>query len=141
MIEFYFKYKFIIVPTLVWFGIQMFKVLYKYNKTKRWDWRRLLGAGGMPSSHSAIVTCVAAMIGKYLGVESPIFALGLVLSLVVMYDAAGVRRTVGKQSKVLNEIIKDQKKTNAEKLQEMTGHTPFQVIVGALIGLLAGLIG
>ena len=95
----------------------------------------------MPSSHSAIVTCVAAMIGKYFGVESPIFALGLVLSLVVMYDAAGVRRTVGKQSKVLNEIIKDQKKTNAEKLQEMTGHTPFQVIVGALIGLLAGLIG
>ena len=134
------QFKFILVPLLMWIGIQLFKVIYEYFETKKWNWERLLGAGGMPSSHSAVVTSLATLIGKYQGVQSSIFALSAIFALVTMYDAAGVRRAVGKQARVLNQILNDQQKTGAEKLQEMTGHTPFQVLTGALIGLIGGLI-
>lgn len=140
MIEFFFKYKYIIVPALVWSGIQLFKVLYKRRTEKVWDFSRFWGAGGMPSSHSAIVTCITTMIGKNFGVDSPLFAVCLVFALIVMYDATGVRRAVGKQAHVINNILKNQKLTNYEKLQEMTGHTPVQVVVGAFIGFLAGIL-
>lgn len=99
-----------------------------------------MGAGGMPSSHSAIVVCLTIMIGKQEGFQSPIFALSSIFALVTMYDAAGVRRAVGKQAMILNNIIKNQKLTNAEKLQEMTGHTPIQVLTGAILGLIIGAI-
>ena len=97
----------------------------------------------MPSSHSAVVTNLATMIGKSEGLDSSIFALSLIFALVVMYDAAGVRRAAGKQAKVLNKIIETPGLTNVqvqEKLLEALGHTPFQVIVGAAIGIVVGLI-
>ncbi len=139
MIEFFLRYKYIIVPTLVWIGIQLFKVIYKRATEKVWDFTRFWGAGGMPSSHSAIVTCITTMIGKNLGIDSPMFAVCLAFASIVMYDATGVRRAVGKQAHVINNILKNQKLTNYEKLQEMTGHTPVQVVVGAFIGILAGI--
>jgi acid phosphatase family membrane protein YuiD len=138
--NFYDQYKFLIVPIILWCGIQLFKVIYSYQKTKRIDIRRFLGAGGMPSSHSAVVVSVSTMIGKYVGINTPLFALSAIIAFITMYDAAGVRRAVGKQARVLNDILQNQKTTNAEKLQEMTGHTPIQVTAGALIGLVAGLI-
>ena len=133
-------YKYILIPSIVWLGVQIFKVLYMYYETKKWDWSRLFGNGGMPSAHSAVVTCLATMIGKGEGITTPEFAISLFLSLIVMNDAAGLRKNVGKQAKVLNTIITDNDKTGAEKLQEMTGHTLIQVLVGATIGIIIGLI-
>lgn len=135
--------KYIIVPLLIWFCIQLFKLIYDLVKTKKFNFKRILGAGGMPSSHSAVVTNLATMIGKSEGLDSSIFALSLIFALVVMYDAAGVRRAAGKQAKVLNKIIETPGLTNVqvqEKLIEALGHTPFQVIVGAAIGIVVGLI-
>lgn len=135
--------KYIIIPILLWFGIQLFKLIYDLYTTKQFNFKRILGAGGMPSSHSAVVTSLATLIGKNVGVSSPIFALALIFAFVVMYDACGVRRAAGKQAKVLNEIVNTPGLTNVqvqEKLQEALGHTPTQVFVGALIGLIAGAI-
>lgn len=97
----------------------------------------------MPSSHSAIVTCISTMIGKTEGINSKIFALSIIFASVVMYDAAGVRRAAGKQAKLLNKLIETPGLTNIqvqERLVEVLGHTPTQVIVGAIIGILVGLI-
>jgi len=97
----------------------------------------------MPSSHSAVVTSIATLIGKYHGVDSAIFGLALMFAFVVMYDACGVRRAAGKQAKVLNEIVNTPGLSGVEiqgKLQEALGHTPVQVFVGALIGIIAGLV-
>ena len=140
MINFFFKYEFLIVPFCTWLGIQLFKVIYDRFETKQWHWKRLVGTGGMPSSHSAVVVSLSTLIGKKFGIDSPFFAMSWIFSIIVMYDAAGVRRAVGEQAKVLNNIMTEKNMTGSEKLQEMTGHTPFQVLVGALIGFLTGII-
>lgn len=135
--------KYIYVPMILWFLIQTFKVLHDLYKTKKFNFRRILGAGGMPSSHSAVVVSISTLIGKNYGVDSAIFALSLIFALVVMYDACGVRRAAGKQAKLLNEIVNTPGLSSIEvkgKLQEALGHTPVQVFVGALIGLIAGLV-
>jgi len=135
--------KYVYVPIILWACIQTFKVLYDLATTKKFNFKRILGAGGMPSSHSAVVTSIATLIGKYQGVDSAIFGLALMFALVVMYDACGVRRAAGKQAKVLNEIVNTPGLTGVEiqgKLQEALGHTPVQVFVGAAIGIIAGLI-
>lgn len=135
--------KYIYVPIILWFCIQSFKLIYDLCTTKKINFKRIIGAGGMPSSHSAIVIALATLIGKNLGVDSPIFAVTLIFAFIVMYDACGVRRAAGKQAKVLNEIVNTRGLSNLqvqEKLQEALGHTPIQVFVGALIGLIAGLI-
>ena len=143
MASFFWQYEYIIVPMAVWIGIQSFKVLYELVKTKKFNFKRILGAGGMPSSHSAVVTSIATMIGKDYGTNSAIFALALIFAFVVMYDAAGVRRAAGKQAKLLNKIVNTPGLSNVEvgeKLVEVLGHTPVQVFVGAVIGVIAGLI-
>lgn len=97
----------------------------------------------MPSSHSAVVTGLATMIGKSQGIDSPIFALSVVFAFVVMYDAAGIRRAAGKQAKLLNKIIETPGLSGvqvSEKLVEVLGHTPTQVVVGAVIGIIVGII-
>lgn len=135
--------KYIYVPILLWVGIQTFKLIYDLVTTKKFNFKRILGAGGMPSSHSAVVTSITTLIGKYQGVDTSLFALSLIVALVVMYDACGVRRAAGKQASLLNKIIETPGLTRVEvteKLQEVLGHTPIQVFVGALIGIIAGLI-
>lgn len=135
--------KYIYIPMLLWFFIQVFKVIHDLYKTKKFNFKRILGAGGMPSSHSAVVVSISTLIGKNYGVDSAIFALSLMFALVVMYDACGVRRAAGKQAKLLNEIVNTPGLSSVEvkgKLQEALGHTPVQVFVGALIGLIAGLV-
>ena len=135
--------KYVYIPFLLFFGIQTFKVIYDLVTTHKFNFKRILGAGGMPSSHSAVVVGLATLIGKYEGVGSSIFAVSLVLAFVVMYDAAGVRRAAGKQAKLLNKLIETPGLSTGEvqeKLVEVLGHTPLQVIVGALIGLGVGLI-
>lgn len=135
--------KYIYVPFLLWFFIQVFKVIYDLVTTKKFNFKRIMGAGGMPSSHSAVVVGLATLIGKDVGVDTPIFALSLILAFVVMYDAAGVRRAAGKQAALLNKIIETPGLTGmqvSERLVEVLGHTPTQVIVGALIGFIAGMV-
>ena len=141
--QFFTQYKYLIVPVGVWFSIQTFKVIWDLVTTHKFNFKRILGAGGMPSSHSAIVTSIAAMIAKTEGINSKLFALSVVLACVVMYDAAGVRRAAGKQAKLLNKIVETPGLSNIqvqEKLVEVLGHTPTQVFVGALIGIIVGFL-
>ncbi len=141
--EFWEQYRYLITPFAVWFGIQLFKLIWDLVETKKFNFKRILGAGGMPSSHSAVVTSLTTMVGRAYGIESPIFAIAVVFSIVVMYDAAGVRRAAGKQAELLNKIVETPGLTGVEvsgKLVEVLGHTPKQVFVGALIGIIVGLI-
>ena len=135
--------KYLYIPFFLWFGIQLFKLIYYLIKTKKFNFKRIMGAGGMPSSHSAVVTGLATLIGKNEGVNTPIFAIAVIVAFVVMYDACGVRRAAGKQAALLNKLVETPGLTGvqvSERLVEVLGHTPTQVFVGALIGLLVGLI-
>ena len=141
--EFWEQYRYLITPFAVWFGIQLFKLIWDLVETKKFNFKRILGAGGMPSSHSAVVTSLTTMIGRTYGITSPLFAMAVVFSIVVMYDAAGVRRAAGKQAELLNKIVETPGLTGVEvsgKLVEVLGHTRKQVFVGALIGIIVGLI-
>ena len=134
--------KYLYVPFLLWLCIQIFKVIYDLVTTKKFNFKRIIGAGGMPSSHSAVVTCLATLVGKAEGTDSIMFAMATIFALVVMYDAAGVRRAAGKQAHLLNKIIETPGLTGVEvqeRLVEVLGHTPLQVIVGATIGIVVGI--
>lgn len=97
----------------------------------------------MPSSHSSFVSCMSTMIGLKYGFSSDLFAVAVVVSLIIMYDASGVRQAVGKQATILNQLIEDwqkKKEIKQEKLKELMGHTPKQVFFGGLLGIIIGLI-
>ena len=135
--------KYIYVPLILWFAIQLFKLIYDLVTTKQFNFKRIMGAGGMPSSHSAVVTCLATLIGKSEGVDTPIFAVSVIFAMIVMYDAAGVRRAAGKQAHLLNKIVETPGLSGMEvqeRLVEVLGHTPLQVLVGATIGILVGML-
>lgn len=135
--------KYLYIPFLVWLCIQIFKVIYDLITTKKFNFKRIMGAGGMPSSHSAVVTCLSTLIGKNEGVDSPIFAVSVIFAMIVMYDAAGVRRAAGKQAHLLNKIVETPGLSGMEvqeRLVEVLGHTPLQVLVGAIIGIAVGLL-
>ncbi len=138
-----FTNKCIYVPLLLWFCIQAFKVITDLIINKKLNIKRIIGAGGMPSSHSAVVCSLAALIGREYGFNSGVFAISLVMACVVMYDAAGVRRASGKQARILNKILDTPGMSTVEvqeKLIEALGHTPIQVFVGAAIGIVIGLL-
>lgn len=138
-----FNNKFLCVPFCVWFAIQIVKFITDWIVNKKPNFKRLVGAGGMPSSHSAVVATLTTLIGQEYGVESGIFAMSCVFSAIVMYDAAGVRRAAGKQATLLNKLVENAANSGivvSEKLVEVLGHTPLQVLVGAIIGVLVGLL-
>ena len=138
-----FHNKYILVPIAVWFCIQLYKLIYDLIATKKFNFKRIIGAGGMPSSHSGVVVTIAMMIGKDNGFDSAIFALSVIFAFVVMYDAAGVRRAAGNQAALLNKIVDTPGLSGVEvqeRLVEVLGHTPVQVFVGALIGFVVGLL-
>ena len=115
------------------------------SKKKKLNIKRLWGSGGMPSAHSAVAASITTMIGRSQGITSPIFSISFAFTMVVLYDACGVRYETGKQAHVLNEIMSNPdfelSKLNFNvKLEELVGHTPVQVFVGALIGVIVGLI-
>ncbi|MBR3697173.1 MAG: divergent PAP2 family protein [Clostridia bacterium] len=129
------------IPFFLWLSIQLFKFFYEWFVNKKINFHRLLGAGGMPSSHSAVVCSLAALTGREVGYGSAEFAMAVILALIVMYDACGVRRAAGKQASILNKLISTPGLTNLEiqeKLTEALGHSPKQVFVGALIGIIIG---
>lgn len=126
---------------------QMLKVVVELVKDGKVNIRSLVETGGMPSAHSAFVTSLATGVGQALGWASPEFAVAVVFAAIVMYDAAGVRQAAGKQARVLNQIIDEffqgDHQFNEDRLKELLGHTPFQVIAGSALGIaiswLAGL--
>ena len=136
----FFSNKAIIIPAIAWFIAQTMKVVAVIYNEKKIDFTRFIGSGGMPSSHSAFVVSLTTVIGKNYGWDSEMFAVSLAVALVVMYDAAGVRRAAGKQAKVLNKLILHNDKISFdEDLKELLGHTPFEVIMGAVLGIFLGL--
>ena len=138
-----FTNKCIVIPLVLWIIIQTFKVITDLVINRRLNVKRIIGAGGMPSSHSAVVCSLAMCIGKEYGFNSGIFAIALIMAFVVMYDAAGIRRAAGKQARILNHILDTPGLSQVEVLErliEALGHTPIQVFVGALLGAIAGLV-
>ena len=135
-------FKILWVTALAWFIAQSLKVLIYWYRTHKINFRLFVGTGGMPSSHSAFAACLATTIGLESGWGSPVFMLSLGVAIIIMSDAAGVRRAAGLQAKILNQIIGDLYRSRPvppQRLKELIGHTPVQVIVGALIGIFIAL--
>jgi acid phosphatase family membrane protein YuiD len=131
-------YKFLIIPAVVWFIAQFSKLIITLIWDKRLDLTQLTTMGGMPSSHSATVCGLATTLGKIEGITSPVFAVSAVFALIVMYDAAGVRRTVGDQSVIINRIIDELFKGDPDfekRLKEFIGHSRTEIIIGAMLGI------
>ncbi len=134
---------YLLAPLVAWTIAQAAKLLLTSYRQRRLNLRVLAETGGMPSSHSAIVMGLTTAIGKYAGVTSAPFAIALIFTFVVMYDAAGLRRAAGRQAEVLNRLVEDlvhMRGVQELRLRELLGHTPFEVIVGAAIGLVVGLL-
>lgn len=132
--------KAITVPVYAWFVAQFIKVIGVIIKENKLDFTRFVGSGGMPSSHAAFIVSLATVAGKHCGWDSVEFGIAVAVALIVMYDAAGVRRAAGLQAKVLNELIfsHDHKIHLDKKLKELLGHSPFEVFMGAILGILMG---
>lgn len=136
----------LLIAFIAWLGAQISKVIIYWIINKKFVLERLLGDGGMPSAHSAIVASVATATGLQCGWDSPLFAVATILAVIVMHDAVGVRQETGKQAKVINNMLKllesmgRGKMTPVETLKEFVGHTGRQVVVGALSGIVTALI-
>ena len=119
---------------------QSLKLVFELVQHRALNPRVLFETGGMPSAHSALVTALACGVGQTIGWSTPAFAITSVFAVIVMYDAAGVRQAAGKQAKILNQILDELFQENAEfnedRLKELLGHTPVQVIVGAALGVI-----
>ncbi len=135
--------KLLIAAVLALVIAQFSKGIVALVTERRFDFRYIAGSGGMPSSHSAFVTALATSAGRVDGLNSPAFAISIVLAAIVMYDAAGVRRAVSVQARILNQMMEDyfhNKGIKQEKLRELVGHTPFQVFIGAILGFVVALL-
>ncbi|MBM3244311.1 MAG: divergent PAP2 family protein [Candidatus Omnitrophica bacterium] len=131
--------KIFLVTLLTWLIAQTIKVIIGIVRHKRFDFRWFVGTGGMPSSHAAGASCLAASVGLKNGFDSVYFALAASFAIVVMFDAQGVRRATGKQARILNKVMEDiywQGKIHEGRLRELVGHTPVEVIAGFALGVL-----
>lgn len=130
--------KVLIAALIAWGLAQIIKLPVDYIRNQKWNWSLLLSAGGMPSSHSALVAATAHAIGLYWGFGSPLFALGAVLAMIVIYDATGIRRQAGKHAEIINKMIRDLTSGHPlkeEQLREVLGHTPMEAIAGTILGI------
>ncbi|MCD6401415.1 MAG: divergent PAP2 family protein [Anaerolineales bacterium] len=136
----------LISALIAWAIAQALKVPLEYLHTKKVNWALLLSPGGMPSSHSALVSAGAHAIGLVQGFDTPIFALSVILAIIVIYDATGIRRQAGKHAELINAIVLDiasgraPEQEKQEKLREVLGHTPMEAIVGTILGILTAQI-
>jgi acid phosphatase family membrane protein YuiD len=133
----------LMVTFLAWAFAQAIKVALGVLRTKRFDFRWFIGTGGMPSAHSAGSSALAVVVGMDYGFDSPLFALAAVFAVVTMFDAQGVRRSAGRQASILNKMIEDiywKHKIQEDQLKELIGHTPIEVFMGSIIGVLLALI-
>ncbi len=122
-----------------WAIAQGSKIILTLIIDKRFDATRIVGTGGMPSSHTSLVMALAFSVGKYNGFSSHLFAVALIFAFVVMYDAAGIRRAAGKQAEIINMLLLKHEVPNKQRLKELLGHTPLEVFVGSLLGIVVGL--
>lgn len=128
----------LIAALIAWTTAQVLKLPMDYILNKKWDWRVLWGPGGMPSSHTAIATASSLAIGLYHGFHTPLFALSITLTLIVVYDATNVRRQAGIHAKWINLLVEEiitAPDTQKKKLREVLGHTPFEAIMGVILGI------
>lgn len=137
--------KVLIAAGVSWMAAQLIKTLLTFISTGKFDSERIFGAGGMPSAHSAMVCSLLMGIGGTRGVNSPEFAMAIAFAGVTMYDAMGVRRAAGEQAKVINRMVDVIEKNEAEEisdkeLKEYLGHTPLEVLAGALLGIIVWII-
>ena len=133
----------LIAAVMGWFIAQVLKTIIHLIITKKLVWERMVGSGGMPSSHAATVCALATAAGLEYGGNSFPFAIAVIMAIIVMHDARGVRWETGIQARILNEMMETframgRKMTAEEKLKEFVGHTPLQVLVGAILGILIG---
>ena len=131
------------ITFLVWAIAQGIKVFFGIIREKRFNFKWFIGTGGMPSSHAAGATALATTCGLYAGFDSVSFALAAVFALVTMFDAQGVRRSAGQQAAMLNQMLDDmywKGKIDAERLFELIGHSPLQVMIGGLLGFILACI-
>ena len=129
----------LVVALLACLMAQLSKIIVELVRHGKVSLRVLTTTGGMPSAHSALVTCLAAGVGQTVGWASPEFAIATIFAIIVMYDAAGVRQAAGKQARILNQMIdelfREHPTFSEDRLKELLGHTPFQVIVGSILGV------
>lgn len=139
-----FSNRILLTALLSWLIAQFIKVILTLIKEKRLDFTRMFGSGGMPSSHAAFTVSLAVAIGMECGFSGSEFALAAAFSMVVMYDATGVRRSAGEQAAILNKIVeqfgKETLQDTGKKLKELLGHTPKQVFAGAVLGIFIAII-
>lgn len=140
-----FQNQIFISAILGWFVAQVLKTLIHMIISKKFVAERMVGSGGMPSSHSATVCALATAAGMRYGGGSFEFAISVMLAIIVMYDAMGVRRETGKQGRILNEMLEaftnmGNRISAEERLKEFVGHTPLQVLMGALLGIIIALL-
>ncbi|MCK5306147.1 MAG: divergent PAP2 family protein [Candidatus Omnitrophica bacterium] len=138
-----FSNKVLLIAVLSWFIAQSVKVLVGIIREKRFNFKWFVGTGGMPSSHAAGVAALAMAVGLSKGFDSVIFAVSLLFAVIVMFDAQGVRQDTGIQAEVLNEITDDiyfKRGIKEEKLRELVGHTPVEVLAGMILGILISLV-
>lgn len=139
-----FSNRILITSVLAWFIAQTIKVVHTVIRDKRVDFTRMFGSGGMPSSHASFTVSLATAIGMEMGFSGVEFALAAAFSIVVMYDATGIRRSAGEQAAILNRIVerfgKETLQDTGKKLKELLGHTPKQVFAGAILGIFIAII-
>jgi uncharacterized protein len=126
-----------------WLLAQLIKIPLDFLYTRRWNWALLLSVGGMPSSHSALVTSATTAIGLYHGFDNPLFALGIAVTMVVTYDAAGVRRQAGIHAQRINVLFEELLRghqVDQKELREVLGHTPLEVTGGVLFGIVVAIV-
>jgi len=131
------------IALAAWFVAQVLKIFFEFLRTRKVKMGLMLSSGGMPSSHAAISAAATTSIGLTMGFDSPLFALGAVITMVVMYDASGVRRAAGKHAKVINDLLAHIENSGVhldKKLKEMLGHTPVEVLAGGVLGVVLALI-
>jgi len=133
------------VVTVSWFLAQFYKVIVSLIADKKINLKRMLETGGMPSSHSSTVTALATAIGITYGLSSALFAVSAIFAIIVMHDASGIRRAAGKQAGILNKLSESlnalfENKFQQENLRELLGHTPIEVLVGAIFGIVVALL-
>lgn len=132
------------ISLVAWFLAQVVKIPIEFVQTKKWNWALLLAAGGMPSSHSALITSIVVSIGLWTGFDSPLFALSFAMAMVIIYDATGIRRQAGIHASVINRMIEDLATGHplkGEELREILGHTPIEAIGGVILGVVVALVG
>ena len=143
IIEF-FSNSILMAVLLSWFTAQALKVAFVLITNRKFDLQRFVGSGGMPSSHSSLVMTLVVMVARADGISSTTFALALAFAVIVMYDAMGVRRAAGEQAKTINMIVEewlpDSDMLMEDRLKELIGHTPLQVLMGAILGIAIGLV-